>query len=462
MGTTLKNITINSFKGISENSPVIIDFNGEDNIIKFDGDQGKGKSSTLDGILWLMGASFDVNIKELFNGKNPIEEEMVFEHNEVKYKVIAKGDKIVVKSCRESDGTTSDKYVNEASPKDLLNRIFKKCIVRQDFRYDKPEKQVEWVSELFPMPKDEKQVIIELTKKIEVLKKETRPSIGRMVTQFKTLTESNPLYLEYKERGELLEKEILMLKKKDDKNDIEKITKEYNKFVQASSTLSSLKEIEKPKIENEISDIEKQIKELESRLGLKKEELILIDDRINKGEEFIEKNKSIEKKYSDSMALVTSANENAIRIQNFESLKANFAEWNKFESDYATIDSQIKEVVKTIKEIKAEYIPKIEGVEIVTDVEMEDGEIVGNDVGIYFNDVNLRTLSGSEYIITMIKIIRKSGSRFIFIDDLATYGSETVSYINELAKSIKDEGGVIFCSEMDRGTELRIEMTDSI
>jgi len=134
------------------------------------------------------------------------------------------------------------------------------------------------------------------------------------------------------------------------------------------------------------------------------------------------------------MALVTSANENAIRIQNFESLKANFAEWNKFESDYATIDSQIKEVVKTIKEIKAEYIPKIEGVEIVTDVEMEDGEIVGNDVGIYFNDVNLRTLSGSE----------------------------TVSYINELAKSIKDEGGVIFCSEMDRGTELRIEMTDSI
>ena len=63
---------------------------------------------------------------------------------------------------------------------------------------------------------------------------------------------------------------------------------------------------------------------------------------------------------------------------------------------------------------------------------------------------------------TMIKIIRASGSRFIFIDDLATYGSETVGYINELASSIKDEGGVIFCSEMERGTELRIEMTDSI
>ena len=460
--TTLKNITINSFKGIDASSPVIIDFNGEDNIVKFYGDQGKGKSSSLEAILWLMGYSFDVNIKEMFNGKNPIDEEMLFEHNEVKYKVLAKGDKIVVKSCRESDGTTADKYVNEASPKDLLNRIFKKCIVRQDFRYDKSEKQVEWVSELFPMPKEEKQTIIELTKKIEGLKKDIRPAIGNEVKKYKTLTESNPLYLEYKERGEALEKEVATLKKKDDKNDIEKVTTDYNKFQNAKSTLALLKDVEKVKLVNEISEIEKQISDLQIKLKLKNDDLVSVEERITKGEEFIEKNKSIEKKYADSMELATSANENAIRIQNFESLKVNLQAWNEQEDKYANIDSQIKEMVKAIKEVKAEYIPQIEGVEIVTDVEMEDGEIVGNDIGIYLNNVNLRTLSGSEYIMTMIKIIRASGSRFIFIDDLATYGSETISYINELAHSIKDEGGIVFCSEMSRGTELVIEMSESI
>lgn len=460
--TTLKNIKINSFKGISENSPVIIDFNGEDNIVKFDGDQGEGKSSSLEGILWLMGYSFDVNIKEMFNGKNPIDEEMNFEHNEVKYKVVAKGDKIVVKSCRESDGTTADKYVNEASPKDLLNRIFRKCIVRQDLRYDKSEKQVEWVSELFPMPKDEKQTIIELTKKIDGLKKDIRPSIGNEVKKYRTLAESNPLYAEYKERGEALEKEVATLKKKDDKNDISKITTEYNKFVQANATLKTLKEVDKVNVSKDISDIEKQINELQIKLELKKNELSAIEKRIEDGDAYIEKNKSIEKKYNDSMVLANSANENAVRIQNFEDLKVNLQAWNEQEDKYANIDSQIKEMVKAIKEVKAEYIPKIDGVEIVTDVEMENGEIVGNDIGIYLNNVNLRTLSGSEYIMTMIKIIRASGSRFIFIDDLATYGTETVAYINDLATSIKDEGGVIFCSEMERGTELRIEMTNSI
>jgi|688.fasta_scaffold00239_90 hypothetical protein len=460
--TTLKNITINSFKGISENSPVIIDFNGEDNIVKFDGDQGTGKSSSLEAILWLMGYSFDVNIKELFNGKNPIDEEMLFEHNEVKYKAIAKGDKIIVKSCRESDGTTADKYVNESSPKDLLNRIFKKCIVRQDFRYDKSEKQVEWVSELFPMPKEEKQTIIVLTKKIEELKKDTRPSIGKLVSQYKTLTESNPLYKEYQERGEALEKEVTTLKKKDDKNDVSKIATEYTKFQQAKTALDLLKNTDKLKLQNEISDIEKQINELQIKLYIKNDELFSVEERLVKGEEFIEKNKSIEKKYADAMTLASSANENAIKIKNFEDLKNNLEAWNEQEYRYANIDSQIKEMVKAIREVKAEYIPKIEGLEIVTDAEYEDGELVGNDVGIYLNNVNLRTLSGSEYIMTMIKIIRKSGSRFIFIDDLATYGSDTISYINELANSIKNEGGIIFCSEMERGTELKIEMADNI
>ncbi len=462
MATTLKNITINSFKGISENSPVIIDFNGKDNIIKFDGDQGEGKTSSMEAILWLMGYSFDVNIKEMFNGKNPIDEEMLFEHNEVKYKVVAKGDKIVVKSCRESDGSNADKYVNEASPKDLLNRIFKKCIVRQDFRYDKSEKQVEWVSELFPMPKEEKATIIELTKKIDALKKDTRPSIGNEVKKYKTLTESNPLYKEYQERGEALEKEVSTLKKKDDKNDISKITAEHTKFQQAKTALDLLKNTDKVKLVNEISDIERQINELQIKLKLKNDELVSVEERIIKGEEFIEKNKSIEKKYTDSMALANSANENAIRIQNFEDLKVNLQAWNEQEDKYANIDSEIKEMVKAIREVKAEYIPKIEGLEIVTDAEMEDGELVGNDIGIYLNNVNLRTLSGSEYIMTMIKIIRASGSRFIFIDDLATYGSDTIAYINELAHSIKEDNGVIFCSEMERGTELRIEMTESI
>lgn len=459
--TKLQRIELNSFKGIDESKPVIIDFNTTDkNIVYLQGDQGVNKTSTLEGIMWLMGASFDVNIKELYNHSTPIDEELLFEHNEQQFKVIAKGDKIVVKSLREGDGSTNDKWVNEASPKDLLAKIFKKCIISQSLRYEKSEKQIEWLSSLFPLPKDVKESIASAQVKIKTMRTVDRPRIGQEAKSFETLLKNNPLYAEYQEKGEALEKEIKKLDKAQDKLDVKDVSLRHQQFIQAEQKIITLNE-KAVEQQNSINDIKKAIEDLQIKLKLKESELEQTNESIIIGNDYIINNKKVLAEYKKAMDLQEESAGITLRINNFEELKKNLDLYNSKSEEYIQVDSNIKAVVKTINDLKADYIPVIEGVEVVSEEEIENGEVV-KEIGIFYNGNCIRTVCGSEYITALIKIIRASGSRYVFIDDLATYGTETIEYINSLAAEIKEEGGVIFASEMERGSELIITMEDQI
>lgn len=454
MSTELKKITINSFKGIAESSPVIIDFNDTDkNIVYLQGDQHMGKTSTLEGIMWLMGASLGVGIKEMYNSNHPIDEEMEFEHDGKPYKVIASADKIVVKSLREGDGSTKDKWVNEPSPKDLLQKIFKKCIIEQKFQYEKPEKQVEWVGNLFPLPLEVKKAIADAQTEIKRMREVVRPQLGNEAKGYEALLNANPLYAEYQEKGEALEKEIKKLDKAQDKLDIKEISGRFQQYQIAIQKLENLN--------REHDKVKWELNELEIAINLKKTEVDSVAEKLEIGKKYISDNKKVVAEYEKAMKLQEDSAEITLRVDGFEKMKLNLAKYNEISDRYAEVDGNIKEATANIKSLKADYIPPVEGLEIVTDVEMEGGAIT-KDIGIYFNGINLRTLCGSEYVTSIIKIIRASGSRYIFIDDIATYGSETIEYINNLAKEIKPQGGVIFAAEMQRGDELTISMEENI
>jgi len=460
MNTLLKNINIQSFKGIDESSPVIIDFNEAKNIVYIKGDEGKRKTSTLEAIMWLMGAAFDVKIAEMFHDGQPINEEMDFEHEDKTYKVIANGDKIVVKSLREGDGTTKDRYVNEPSPKDLLQKIFKKCIIKNDFRYESKEKQLEWVGNMFPLPKDAKDAIQSFQGKIKEMRETTRPTIGREMNAAKSVLESNPLFAEWKQKGDALSDEITKMEKKLDKTDISEITGKYNQYKQAETALENFKEKEKTANE-EIAELERQLSDIKLKIQLKTNELDATKGRINDGEAFLVKNKKVLAEYEKAIKDQNEVSDKRIRISDYERLIRDHAVYNEKSDEYIKIDSLIQQATAQIKNIKADYVPEIPGIDFVYDDEMQDNQVT-RERGIYYKGHNIRTISGSEYVQCLVKIIRAAGARFIFIDDLATYGSETISYINELADEIKPNGGVVFASEMERGSELIIEYKEKI
>lgn len=460
MQTKLQNITINSFKKINPNSPVIIDFNDEDkNIVFLQGDEAKGKTSTLEGILWLMGGEFKLKIKEYFNNGNPINEELSFTHKDTQYKVIASGDRIVVKSLREGD--KKDVWVNEASPKSFLQSVFKKCVIQNEFRFLDGVKQVEWISELFPLPKEIKNQIAEYQEKIQNMAKIERPKIGNEVKKYEVLLNNNPLYLEYQEKGEILEKEISKLEKSIEKLDIEDITSKYNKVLQQEGQLKNLKEITLPNKESELSDLERQFNEIKAKIELKKSEIEELKGSIERGELVVSKGAKIKADYDKAIIKQKESSENSIRINNFKELQTALQMYNQTSDNYQQIDSQIKQSLTQIRELKADYIPEIKNIEIVSELEMSDGQET-KQIGIYINGNSLRTCSGSEYITALIKILRAAGSRYIFIDELANYGSQTIQYINDLAQEIKPQGGVIFCASMNREWELTIENKNKI
>ncbi len=263
-----------------------------------------------------------------------------------------------------------------------------------------------------------------------------------------------------KEKGEDLKKEIEKLETKLDKTDISEITSKYNQFKQAENGLQGFREKETA-IKSEIAEFEKMIDDIKIKIELKKNDLSAVESRISDGEKYISANKSIVSKYEKAIKDQEEVAEKRIRISDFERLLRDHDVYNQKSDEYISIDSLIRQATEQIKSIKADYVPAIPGIDFVYEDEMEEN-VVTREKGIYYNGHNIRTISGSEYVQCMIKIIRAAGARFIFIDDLATYGSDTIEYINQLAEDIKPDGGVVFASEMKRGGELVIEYKEKI
>ena len=119
----LEKFEANSFAGISSTSPVIIDFTAKrknQNVVEFTGDQGSGKSSTLMGILYAMGATFNLDKKKLLNSiDSAIDETLSFKYEGESYQVIVKTARIELKKLNENG-----KWSAVDSPVAMLRKMF--------------------------------------------------------------------------------------------------------------------------------------------------------------------------------------------------------------------------------------------------------------------------------------------------------------------------------------------------
>lgn len=443
--TELKKLEINSFKRINPDAPVIIDFGNDNNVVTFSGNQGVGKTTMIEAIMFLMGETLDIakeNLPNTSTGK--IDMDLEFEHNSKKFKVsVTKSQFKLAKLWVDGE---DEKWVEETSPKEVLKKIFNKALVPASIRYENGTKQVEWVTKLFPLPKEADEAIKSASLKIKQLVEE-RPRIGKQRDAEKAVLNSNPLWAEYQQKGEELEKEIKKLEKASDKFDVAEVTSKYNQYKSAESTLAELKS----KLQNEESDLaelNRQISDLQVKAGLKESSISETKERIVKGEDFIAKNKKSLTDYEKAMEAQKEASSVAIRIDTFKNMLSVKSKYDEFETAYVNIDSKIVDLKKVIQEVKNEYLPTIEDVEVVTDEFDEDKKL-----GIYYNDKPLQLASESEYTTALIKILKASGSRFVFLENITSFGSGTIEFLNELAKDLNEQGGYIFCSQMDRTSE---------
>jgi hypothetical protein len=68
------------------------------------------------------------------------------------------------------------------------------------------------------------------------------------------------------------------------------------------------------------------------------------------------------------------------------------------------------------------------------------------------NGFSSRQLSATEYLVAVVKILEKLGTRILILDDVATYGTPFIQLLEQLTK----RGWYVLYSEMSRGQELQI------
>lgn len=428
----LKRFEAKDFLGINSDNPVIIDFTEarkNQKVVKLTGDQGAGKTSTMTGIMYLMGAAFNIDNKNFKNLKdNTIDLNLDFEYDGEKYNVTASGatGRIVLKKFMKE----VNKFITLNEPKALLREIFGNLGISPMFlRELSGKKQIQWFKDTFgDDPKISKKEE-ELVKSIDTLFAQRR-DVNRDIKALKGALDVNPLYQDYERSQEKFKAAPNAKKEKEELDSLQAKMNEYNK---ARTGLDGLKQT--------VKSCEQDIEELEEKLKEKKKLLETASKRVADGEAYIKENKNIEKDYN-------AANEAWMKLSK---TLADYEQWKdvvKKEKEYLQMvdasqqaDGQLDDLRKKLLELTEKYLPKIKGLEIRVKTGLTDEE-----EGIYYEGKTLAQLSESELWQLFVQVYEAKGVQFVFCENINALGSNAISILNSLVKA----GASVFASEMDR------------
>mgnify|MGYP001338958012 CR=1 FL=1 len=196
---------------------------------------------------------------------------------------------------------------------------------------------------------------------------------------------------------------------------------------------------------------ETKLKQLKTREEQLMAELAQVQADIKKGEKFVEENKDAKKQYDAIRADYDNAAQFAADYQAWQTIKSAKADLDEYESVAQLADSNEKAAIKEKTELLWEILPDSRGIELVLEDEYEDGKLI-RKAGFYMNGFSSRQLSATEYLVAVVKILEKLGTRILILDDVATYGTPFIQLLEQLTK----RGWYVLYSEMSRGQELQI------
>jgi hypothetical protein len=151
----LKKFTVNSFMGIDKSKPVILDFTRfrkAKTITILEGNQGVGKSSTINAFLYALGLELDFKKENIINlSDGTVSVDFEFNHGDERYIVHATKSKFEVKMYNEKVNL----WLGVGEPKEFLKKIF--GVVATDptaIKNMTGKKQIEWLRKTFSKEHD--------------------------------------------------------------------------------------------------------------------------------------------------------------------------------------------------------------------------------------------------------------------------------------------------------------------
>jgi len=429
----LKDTTIKSFMRISSDSPVVIHWleHKKKNVTLLSGDQETGKSSTLNAIMRMMGAAFGFNMKEIINRKDQTAEaEQSFTVDGIEYVASISGQRLSLKRFYKESG----KYVPESSPVEMLQKIFGNLgIVPVELRSKKGKEQIEWFKENYGGEKSTKEEA-KIEKAIAEAE-ENRKEVNKTITGNKNWLTNNKLYQNYEKNQK---KFAVRIKADDQEANLKAITAKNSDYEK------NKRGVEELKIKQE--DKRAEIVELKTKLATLEQEEQKLATRIADGKKWLEDNKSTPVDYEKANKAWLNLSETLAEQTQWDEVLRKEKELQESEDLVIAATALLDTLRSDLRALTSTYLPKIQGLEIRTkSMSIDNGS---EDEGIYFNGNSLPQLSESKYAEMWMQIWEDKKVKFVFIENISSYGSGFVKVLNDMVKR-----GVIklYASEMHRG-----------
>lgn len=421
----LLQLQTNACGGISPAAPVIVDFTRSKYVLS-SGDMGVGKTSLLSSLLMALG-QLSKETKDLINlDSDKIDINLDFIGNDKKaYNV--RVTKSMFKLTYDGENISSP----IAKVKELLGVP---GISPMAIKNGKLQDIIKWLASYSKKTPEE----------FEQQAKKLKDGIKTSADNRADANRSRKALDEYLSNEVMYEKWEESEKKYTVKPDIEALSKKLEESEKARVMVMTATQQVQIKQERKES-LQKQIEQLQKDIEIADKQ-ILINQKI------IDDNPTAQADYEDINTQYKSAATDLSDFNKWQEIKEKKSQRDQFETLSQQFDATEKELIKERKELQAEILPDIKGVELVMEDTHEDGKIVKE--GLYWEGRNVAQLSESEWWSLVMQIWRKYKVKIVVIDNFQSLGTKAVELIERLIK----DGAYVLAAEMKRGTQtLEIE-----
>lgn len=438
-----------SFMGIDKTDKVVIDFTKmrKNRFVELAGDQGKGKTSTLLGLMYAMCGNVPLEKKRLMNSiDKDISEQLEFKHNNENYRIEVSATRINLKK-----EVKEGKWTVQPSPVEMIKEIFGPVgMFPVHAKELDGRKQIKFFQDMFGSGEDASKRMKKLEEEIETVFSDRR-DINRDIKTISSALEIEPLFQNREQSEERFAKTISAEKEKKAFDELSKKKADFDRYK------SSLEILE---IDHN-SALEK-IKELEQQLAEARSYAEEVGERVEKGKQWVKQNESIVPEFEK-------ANSEWINLSKTLSDQEKWKEILKREK--ALIEKQDLSLTKTaelddlreklLKEVK-KCLPAVDGltIKVATGIDKEDKQ-----EGVFYtvpgkeNEQGIHELSESEYADMWCKIWEATEVPIVVIENISSFGSTFIKTLNQFVKN----GGTVFYSKMDRKLkELQVEFKSKV
>ncbi len=433
LSLSLERFEAMSFMGIDTTRPVIIDFTKRrknQNIVELVADEALCKTSTICGILYAMGAAFDINKKQLFNKKDgKLDANLKFTYEDEKYEVVVSDDRLTLKKLNEDDG----KWKKQDEPGATLRKIFGPVGLSPfALRSMRGKDQIEFIQDLFGSGDDTKKKHAQLDYDYEDLFAKRR-DVNRDIKNLKGALDVEPLYQDYEGS---VEKFKTAPNAKKEKAELDALIEKNSEYEKAKNGLDNLKQAE---IRQKAT-----IKELEAKILAEKAALEVTEKRLTDGKKYLEDNKLVPEKYATAQTAWMNLSKKIAEFEKWTSVLEKERDLKKMESAATKATQQLSDLDLEMLKLTSSYLPKIPGLKLKVRPSIDKDK---EEIGLYYNDMTMAQLNESEFAKLWAQVFTEKEMNFLFFENISSLGSGAIGVINELAK---EDGVMVFGSRMDR------------